>query len=368
MPENNQLPEEDSPDNIAARARARFQQAARVNGWPGVVAGNNAPPPTPEQQLNTQAARIRVPDLNIRDDIQIDDILQGFPNINFMPGDVYTKDLIKKVKKDTSVMTMQEYWGIKPIRQAVDAMTAHQGQNIFGVELEIENFPVHVEDAQATGFKFVTDGSLRGQAVEAIAFPNSKIGILAVVNALWSKYNITENNFSERTSIHVHANVLDWTDSQIRSLILVYSTIEDLLFEFIGGDRSKNIFCVPWSEAGVNAGSARGAQEAARRWQKYTALNLAPIRTQGTVEWRHMEGHSNFTKLQSWLNIIDDVMSYCKKNSTESITDIIQSLNNTSEYAKWATNVIPSCANMFTHEQIRAKLARGVIEAKIALL
>lgn len=264
--------------------------------------------------------------------------------------------------------TIWQYFGIIPMREAAAAMKSHPNANIYGIELEIEGWPMPLEESSATGFRFTTDGSLRNSGIEAISLPNSKEGTLKCAKMLWDKYGINEHNFSERTSIHVHANVLNFTTSHLQTLMLVYATLEDLLFEFIGQERYKNIFCVPWSEAGVSVARLKSILESPRGWQKYTALNLAPVRVQGTVEFRHMEGHANIERLTNWLNIIDDIMTFSVNNKFDDVYKVVSSLNNTSEYSAWAASVLKSSIHIFNSESIRTKLARGVIEAKLTAI
>lgn len=276
----------------------------------------------------------------------------------------------KRMREESEVAdkTIWQYFGITPMREAVAAMKSHPNANVYGIELEIEGWPMPMEESSATGFRFTTDGSLRNSGIEAISLPNSKEGTLKCAKMLWDKYGINERNFSERTSIHVHANVLNFNTKNLQTLMLVYATLEDLLFEFIGQERYKNIFCVPWSEAGVSVARLKSILESPRGWQKYTALNLAPVRTQGTVEFRHMEGHANIDRLTNWLNIIDDILTFSMNNKFDDVYKVVSSLNNTSEYSAWAASVLKNSIHIFNPESIRTKLARGVIEAKLTAI
>jgi hypothetical protein len=262
-------------------------------------------------------------------------------------------------------ITMRELFGFPLMHEADKAMKTHGDANLYGVELEIEQWPNHIEDTAHTGFKFVADGSLRGSSVEAVAYPNTMQGIIVICKSLWTKYNVKKDNFSERTSIHVHANVSHFTEDQIKTLMLAYATLEDLLFDFIGSDRYKNIFCVPWSEAGLAVGRFRDFTNTPRFWQKYTALNLCPIRTQGTVEFRHMEGNADPERLTNWLQLIDDLLWYARNTPYDQAFNTISNLNTNSEYFAWASAVLKNSIGLFSYEQVRAKLARGVIEAKL---
>lgn len=274
----------------------------------------------------------------------------------------------KRKEEPKATITVLDHFGPRVHPSIGKAMTQHPGQVLYGIELEIENWPVPTRALEATGFNFTEDGSLRNNGYEAVSHPNSKAGILSTTAALWKKYSITERNFSDRTSIHVHANVLNYTLENVKSLAIVYATIEDLIFSFVGEDRRKNIFCVPWTEAGLRIGTINNILEYTRTWQKYTALNLLTMRTQGTVEWRHMEGHCDITRLENWLTIIDEVMNYSRNVNPDELRKIIGGLNTTSEYGAWISTVLPKSHALFTHGQIVKNLTRGVIETKLLLL
>lgn len=296
----------------------------------------------------------------------IDDAVQQAEQRNPFAEYLVEKEKKKEeLKMDHTVLT---HFGPRVHPGVGKAMNAHKDQIIYGIELEIENWPIRVGDLEAPGFTFTEDGSLRNNGYEAVSTPNSKVGILNSTAALWKKYSIDEKNFSDRTSIHVHANVLNFTLDNVKSLAIVYATIEDLVFSFIGEDRRKNIFCVPWTETGLRVGTINHIFEYARQWQKYTALNLLTMRTQGTVEWRHMEGHGDFTRLENWLTLIDEVMNYSLKVSPDELQKIIAGLNTTSEYGAWISSVLPKSHTLFTHDQIVKNLTRGVIETKLLLL
>lgn len=276
--------------------------------------------------------------------------------------------LKKKVATKPASNQMGDIYGVKLHPKAAKAVSSHPGEIIKGIELEIENFPVPMEEAEATGFNFVADGSLRNNGIEAVSNPNNTKGLLVTTEALWEKYNIKENNFSDRTSIHVHANVWDFSSEAFKSLTLYYQVFEELLFDFVGHDRANNIFCVPWYEAGITALNHRRMIEKPRDWQKYTALNLHPVVSQGTVEFRHMHGHANLEMLTAWLAIIDDLMLTAKKSDYNVVVNTINDLNTNSQYYNFLTTTFPSSWKFLMSDRWEHKLSRGVVEAKYSMV
>lgn len=292
--------------------------------------------------------------------------------VQWNPGDFFFGEALKttEIKKSAyDDQTMGVVWGIRVNERVHRAMKSHPEEIIKGIELEIENWPGDWHDADATGFSFTEDGSLRNNGTEAVSHPNNTKGLIAVTKALWEKFGITsEKNFSDRTSIHVHANVTDFTGAQFKALTLLYQVFEELLFTFIGNDRDNNIFCVPWCEAGVTAQNHARIIESPRGWNKYTALNLAPVATQGSVEFRHMHGHADIGYLSDWLHIIDDLLLSAKKTDYNTVIEQIQNINTTSQYTEFLFSIFPNTGGLLRTANFERKLSRGVIEAKLALV
>jgi len=286
--------------------------------------------------------------------------------------EVFLQDAALKKQSTASeydTQIMGQIWSIKIHDRVIKAMAAHPGEIIKGIELEIENWPENWADSSAVGFTFTEDGSLRNNGTEAVSHPNNTRGLLAVTEQLWKKFNIqSDKNFSDRTSIHVHANVFDFTGAQFKAITLLYQVFEELLFAYVGDDRANNIFCVPWYEAGVTAFNHQLMVKSPRGWNKYTALNLAPVASQGSIEFRHMAGHADITKLAGWLNIIDDLMLSAKKTDYNSVIDRIQNINTNSQYAEFLYSIFPNTGSLLKTADYERKMSRGVVEAKLALV
>jgi hypothetical protein len=249
----------------------------------------------------------------------------------------------------------------------------HQAQ-ILGMEIEVENCR-HGADSyhaalDAHQWLVTNDSSLRGRAFEFISKPMNAISLINSVNYFYTQTGFTETNFTDRCSIHVHANVVDMTVDQLSSLALCYQTIEQVLFEFVGGHRDTNLYCIPWSQCLMNHKLINGlyteGTDTLKRWQKYTALNLLPILKQGTVEFRHMHGTADIAKITTWLNIISHLLYKAKSSSFDEIFTDITTLNDSSQYNRYFDSVF----NGFLpyNDKYRLALQDGVIQAKYSLV
>ena len=170
---------------------------------------------------------------------------------------------------------------------------------VIGLELETENCgalsaSTYSKICGKTNFRMETDGSLRGVAYEFISQPMFSTNALAALDDFFGATKFTDDNYTDRYSVHVHLNCTDLTTQQVSSVALLYTIMEEILFEFVGGDRDTNIYCIPWNQCRQHLDLVnkflRDSDYILRGWNKYTALNLLPLRSQGTVEFRQMHG------------------------------------------------------------------------------
>jgi len=193
---------------------------------------------------------------------------------------------------------------------------------LYGVELEIEHCE-NYGDWSVGGITVTKDDSLRNYGKEFITAPMTYSHLAFVLKTFFNKAKLTEINYSDRTSVHVHANVQDLTCKQVASIFLLYATFEKLLYAFAGGDRDKNIFCVPWSETNITNNLVTAFAEdninKVKKWQKYTGLNILPIFKQGTIEFRHLPGTCDLQKILLWCRLIGAMFSYARNNEFDFI-------------------------------------------------
>ncbi len=246
---------------------------------------------------------------------------------------------------------------------------------IIGLELETEqcdrwNADGYIGVADRCNFNTETDGSLRGRAYEFISRPMRSDHALGAMAEFFRQTGFTEANYSDRCSVHVHVNCTDMTLEQVSNVALIYSVFEEILFEYVGHHRETNIFCIPWNQCLAqyklieNFLSAPGNQVAA--WNKYTALNLIPLQTQGTVEFRQMHGTCDMEKLTTWINLIGAMFLYAKKAELKDLTETIKTLNTTSHYEAFFRDVLQ---NILPYNEVyQQRLEEGIILAKSSLI
>ena len=244
---------------------------------------------------------------------------------------------------------------------------------LVGIECEIENWPT-TEEYKHFGFTFETDGSLRNNGYEAITAPTYSKHVPYILSTLFARYKITqENNYSQRCSTHVHVNCQNLTVAQVKMLCLLYQVLERPLFGFIGHDRQDNIFCVPWSQCNMSHDFAtkfmKDPAHTARYWQKYTALNILPLRDRGTVEFRHLEGTCDIKRINDWLNIIGSMVKYACNYSYEDFRNTILEMNSVSNYGAFIEQVLGEFSYLLTDlPTYQQDISLGVVDCKLCLM
>lgn len=244
---------------------------------------------------------------------------------------------------------------------------------LYGIELEIEGVhdPLNIK---THGFAMKDDGSLRNNGKEFVSSPMSYSHLHYSLKNFFESNKFTADNYSERCSIHVHTNCHNLTTSQIASICLIYQVYEDLLFAWVGANRSENIFCVPWNQTNLSwrlfdSDDPAHAIKRMKNWQKYTALNLLPLYTQSTIEWRHMEGHAEVERIFTWLQLIGSIYQYALDNKKADIESTLVSLNTTSAYDNLTHQIFgPYAGFLLSKPGANIMLEEGVLNMKVSLM
>lgn len=242
---------------------------------------------------------------------------------------------------------------------------------LYGLELEVEH--TRGPDWVVGGMSGKEDGSLRNSGYEYITKPMSFSNLGFCLDNFFKKTGVTEANYSERCSVHVHTNCRDLTWDQVSTVCLLYQMLEKLLFRFIGHGRDTNIFCVPWSETTLSFNVINNIQAnpaLLKRWQKYTALNLLPLfnTNQGTIEWRHMQGTHDRDRILNWCRIIGCIFAHARKMSLEDTKKFVINLNSTSEYRGVIDALFGEWAHLLYVPEYELLLEEGVLNMKYALI
>lgn len=223
---------------------------------------------------------------------------------------------------------------------------------LFGVELEVEG-DVRWDPIQASmrnDLMIVPDGSLRGpRSGEVVFLPKDLETQMRNVRSVYRMFD-GRAAMTARCSTHVHANVLGLGVMQIMRLCVTYAAVEPWLVAFAGPGREFNHFCVPWMHGNHNARMASTLLDSGRsrrvasvnsalhvQGQKYSALNLRPVATQGTVEFRLAPAFHNPDQFDLWLSAVAAIRSAAENR--RSLQEIIRIIDE--DHEGYARDVLP---------------------------
>ena len=175
-----------------------------------------------------------------------------------------------------------------------------------GLECEIEHIIDHGKVNTAV-FNVTTDGSLRNNGYEYVSVPLVVKEAVYQFRGLHASLVKGPECFTQRTSIHAHANCLNLSSEEVRSIILTYALYEEAFFMMVNADRRHNIHCVPLTETFLPTYYKSSLDTMIAKWHKYTALNLKPLIKYGTLEFRHMHGNSDLQLMAEWLSVIENL-------------------------------------------------------------
>ncbi len=195
--------------------------------------------------------------------------------------------------------------------------------NVFmcGVEHEVENLDrqsginSYKKSPLWDGLKFEEDGSLNN-GTEVITPPGCVVDQVDFHSRLHKDADWTGERFSERTSTHVHVNMHDFTIEQTISLVKMYSFLEPYFFAFVGKERESNIHCVPlWATHMMRKLGNQSLEISVEQWHKYTALNIKPLSTLKTIEFRHLFGTTDTNVFASWLTLLEALHNWAREDN-----------------------------------------------------
>lgn len=253
---------------------------------------------------------------------------------------------------------------LKELPQVKDSSVA------IGIEVEMEHWHNINSGLYNYLWQFKGDGSLRNNGMEAISVPVKGEWIRHAIKSLFDV--IGKVKFTPRTSIHVHLDVRTLTQRQLTAFILVYLSVESLLYKFVGNDRDKNIYCVPlYTTTLVNSLVDMLNKSIAKHDfsnNRYAGLNLDSLRKFGTLEFRQLHGTHDTTKIVNWINLIFKIYQFSLRSDLDWLLKKIVELNTNSFYIAYVNEVFEDMVVVLDLLDIKSDLEKGVKAVKQSMI
>lgn len=198
----------------------------------------------------------------------------------------------------------------------------------LGLEIEVES---NNSLPTINNFHWTTkdEGSLRNFGLEYVTngAVDSGKDYITIINQLTQELNKSIYlviKDSDRTSVHVHKNVTEFTTTKVWVAITAYWLFENLLFKYCGPLREGNSFCLRLKDAeGLLSYAERDLETSKydipfstfRRDEqiRYAGINLSAIPKFGSIEFRGMRGTIDTDEISCWSQSLNKLVD----NATE---------------------------------------------------
>lgn len=195
-------------------------------------------------------------------------------------------------------------------------------ENLFGVELELENLP-EFPYGDISVWRCVEEGGL-GDFGREFVFrgPLNLKQSHTAIESLFALFHARKEQpqASGLCGVHIHVNMLNASYLELSNLALCAAILEPMLFE-LTGDRCQNRYCIPVMSTKyadilcqyyghskiVKAGGLIGGQP------KYCGVNFLTLLQYGTIEFRQMAGSVDVNTLKKYVSLIDSLVTHGKQ-------------------------------------------------------
>lgn len=205
----------------------------------------------------------------------------------------------------------------------------HPGR--FGIEIETEAMGEYEQPALKF-WKTEFDGSLRHFGIEYILkAPKNLDAVGLALDEFFDFYESVKEDVefiedTHSTSIHVHLNMQNEEPIVLANYLTLWTMFEEVLLSLCGDDRRDNLFCLSNTVAGglsriwhkflsdFCAGDWGATEYLDINVLKYSSLNIAPLKVQGSIEVRTMEGTYDKERILMWITVLDDLFEAAKRD------------------------------------------------------
>ena len=256
--------------------------------------------------------------------------------------------------------TVSDYFGCKP-PAAKGGRKTNSGL-LVGVEVELEKVELLRDPF---GWRVEQDGSLKDGGLEF----TTPVWHTHAEESLHELFSAVKAEGSPRCSVHVHANICDFTLEQVKCLILLYTIFERPLYRF-SGKRWNSIYCVPVQAWAIGFDLTLYRFKDLRvLFPKYSGINIFPDVKErtvlGTIEFRQMTGTKNVMYIKTWIDIIAHLVKYAQTQDYKELTARISTMRMTSQYWELFKEIFKDKAPALNYSDFDKDVETGITFAKL---
>lgn len=237
-------------------------------------------------------------------------------------------------------------------------------KNPIGIEIEAEKVrPQFV--SRLCGYKgfwyHKEDGSLKDEGREFITYPISGASIDYAIHEFSLAAKEYPVAYSHRCSIHVHANVSQYRENNLKALAALYGLFEELFYQLMPTERRASPFCYPITQLSPSAVTVVHPDI------KYFSFNVAPIKTQMTVEFRILHGTHDWTLIRRWVQVVCKLVRYAQEMEPEKVKDKINFLPKTQAFDRLLKEIFGATSVMFSGTVINQACLRNLFWSQMVI-
>lgn len=200
--------------------------------------------------------------------------------------------------------------------------------NVYGEEDDIDS-PVN-----SSAYHQDTDEGERGAGREFVTVPLARDKLFKTVDKLSSFLRDHNCKINKSCGMHVHFDMSNESIEDVRKTFLLFSILEDVLFDMLPPSRRDSRFCIPLKKEYRSFFSndfdsywygtkdpIRLRQNKDSKYQntRYSAINYHALFFHGTLENRMHSGTINPKKIKNWILINQMIIGYAKEQSMKQL-------------------------------------------------
>lgn len=201
----------------------------------------------------------------------------------------------------------------------------------MGIELEIEE----ISHISVDLWDCKEDGSLRNGCELVCAEPYSGTELYEAIENLADSVGSTNAQGTWRCSTHVHMDMRDADHNILKKTILGWAFYEKMMFKCSGFHRYRSNFCPAFAVVQAQVMNTSQAFQRSggpffnsliQHWDKYTSLNLLPLREFGSIEFRISEPKWKRSNVLNLVNRFLMLKKLAVENAAMSNQDFVEFL------------------------------------------
>ena len=201
------------------------------------------------------------------------------------------------------------------------------------------------------GGEIVPDGSVDG--IEVVTAPANGDLFLKQIKEVCEALRNDNADVDRKCGLHVHIGAKDFHWYDLRKLIILYASVEDMLFQMVPKSRRDNNYCRPCGDdlmanlikknsnkesKAVIANNiygqtdTKGFKTYQKPRQRYRALNLHSWVYRGTVEFRLHSGTIDYDKITKWSMLLAAIVDYAYNHTEKEVIETARKYKNNIKY------------------------------------